>query len=1191
MGEVWSGSHRAHGIPVAIKVIRRNWIDERVYLDAFAREVRAVASLDHPGIVSVYDHGRAATAVTTPWGEELEQGSPYLVMEYVERGSLDELLDVMTWPLVRHITLGVLDALGHAHARGVVHKDLKPGNVLLTSDASGAVCLKLTDFGVAHALTPKVAGDLTSDHGAVSAGTPAYMPPEQIVGQWRDYGPWTDLYALGCMVWELCTGAPPFDADTLSRLAALHLFNEPPRLTPRFEVPDGLERWLRRLLRKNLWERYPTTADAAWALTVLEPGASTAPTWEALDLELGTRHALDVQTTRPFEELEPTAPMNPRVFTVLGWGDAVRAVDARERVATLDPPEAHDAHDLPPLSPTGALPSLRPPFPQDWRRPEHSRASRPLLGAGLGLYGLREIRLVGRHAERDHLWGALSQARHEGRPRAVLMRGPSGVGKSRLVEWLCVRAQESGAAAASRASHEPFGGPSQGLERMLTDDLRAHGLREQDLLRRLLATLERDAPELSADAATQEAAALASLMHGGEAVDLGPRAPRVRLGSDRERFAVLTRHLRRRSRHRPLILWLDDVQWGDASLNFARQLLDARHDDLPVLIALTVREDLLAERHAEASHLADLARRGDVLELDVAPLPDDDHRALIAELLVFDDALVDQIAQRTRGNPLFAVQLIGDWVERGILEPSDSGFTLRPGATAQLPDDVHALWRQRIGRLMHDHLHGEPARQARAALEIAAALGLEVDAREWRTALDLAHVSPPAELVQLLVEQRLARQTQTGFSFVHAMLRESLERLAHDAGDALSHHACCAGALRALYGAHALGHAERVAAHLREAGRVEQALEPLLDASYQAQLMGHYARAERALNQHDEATRELELTPNDPRRLRAEAQRAWLDWLRAPPGGGAASRVTSDMDSIQDRALAADVHDVVGECLRWRGLVARFAQDFETSLALLERAYARFQLADSPEGIARTALSMAVALRALGRLDEAELMLVGAIEAADSCGLYVLLPRCFGNLAEVSMLRGDWPKARQRFERAAQVASTAGDRKAQAFALTGQGDVAMTYQDWDAADARYAEAERLFSTLGSHYRHWARLERACVWVLADDPDRAEPHLRSFLSRHSGRDLHQDALAHLGLACVAGARDDWGGFGSHFGAAQNLLARTDASRPVFVQLADHAAELAAGGEHPRLARAAEAFALRQELALDRDEEEE
>jgi serine/threonine protein kinase len=152
MGVVWQGAHRLAGAPVAVKVISHAWSREPGAQAAFRREVRAIASLAHPGIVTVHDVGEVDERAAAASGGRLIARSPYLAMELLPHGNLERLLPVIDWPLLRQLAHDLLGALGHAHAHGVVHCDVKPQNVLLAEGPGGRLTVKLTDFGVAHAL-------------------------------------------------------------------------------------------------------------------------------------------------------------------------------------------------------------------------------------------------------------------------------------------------------------------------------------------------------------------------------------------------------------------------------------------------------------------------------------------------------------------------------------------------------------------------------------------------------------------------------------------------------------------------------------------------------------------------------------------------------------------------------------------------------------------------------------------------------------------------------------------------------------------------------------------------------------------------------------------------------------------------------------------------------------------------------
>ena len=139
MGEVWRGEHRAQGLPVAIKIITTHRARDPEYVEAFEREVESVASLMHPGIVTVFDYGEISATQSEQTEGRFVEGSPYLVMEYVDGRPLDKIEGRLDWPLMRLILLQILDGLAHSHARELVHRDLKPGNVLVCDDPDAAL--------------------------------------------------------------------------------------------------------------------------------------------------------------------------------------------------------------------------------------------------------------------------------------------------------------------------------------------------------------------------------------------------------------------------------------------------------------------------------------------------------------------------------------------------------------------------------------------------------------------------------------------------------------------------------------------------------------------------------------------------------------------------------------------------------------------------------------------------------------------------------------------------------------------------------------------------------------------------------------------------------------------------------------------------------------------------------------------
>ena len=268
MGEVWRGVHVDSGQDIAVKVLMRRGAARPQYVSAFRHEIASVAALSHPNIVHVLDHGLVTKEAEVASRHRMSAGSPYLVMEYASHGSLADYTNSLRWGELRAILLTILDALAHAHARGMIHRDLKPQNVLVGCEHG----LALTDFGLAHTLY-----DVDQSEERAGWGTPAYMAPEQFRALWRSYGPWTDLYALGVMAYELATGKLPFVADKHWALGRAHIMFPVPPMTPLFEVPDGFERWVEHMMQKLPRDRFQFAADAAYALERLELSSPQNP--------------------------------------------------------------------------------------------------------------------------------------------------------------------------------------------------------------------------------------------------------------------------------------------------------------------------------------------------------------------------------------------------------------------------------------------------------------------------------------------------------------------------------------------------------------------------------------------------------------------------------------------------------------------------------------------------------------------------------------------------------------------------------------------------------------------------------------------------------------------------------------------------------------------------------------------------
>lgn len=1149
MGEVWSGVSRRRRIPVAVKVLTGDAAREPKFIAGFRNEVRAVAGLDHPSIVPVYDFGEIPPEAEAASEGRLPAGSPYVAMELLEGGALSRLVGKLTWPEIKQILLLLLDALSYAHSHGLVHRDLKPGNVLLSRTGSG---LKLTDFGLAHAVEREsLAGEKGQLHG-----TPAYMAPEQWEGRWRDYGPWTDLYALGCVAYVLVTGQPPFGAvPSLPKMMTLHLRKQPPSLPPEAPVPAGLGPWIRRLLEKEPGRRYRVAADAAWALLRLDEPVASAP--------------------GPYAPLRLASPP---------WVEAMRLatrVDPEETTRRAPPPfepiEGAAGSALPPP------PVVPPPVPLTWRRPAEPGVHRRLAGVGsLGLWGLRAIPLVGREAERDRLWEALRGIDRSGRGRAMVLHGPAGCGKTRLAEWLCARADEVGAATVFRAVHGPVPTPRDGIIPAVARVLRTTGLSRQEVVARLV-RMARGFRAL----AGSDPGPLAELLAPTTAAERAAGAGTVRFETPAERHAVLRRLLERMARERPVIFWMDDAQWGVDALAFADHLMAAQEETpFRVLVLLTVREEALAERDRERELFETLVARPGVGRIEVGPLPPADRPALVRELLGLEGTLAAQVERRTGGNPLFAVHLVGDWVQRGILEPSGYGFRLRPGAEAPLPDDLHQVWAGRVARLLEElGSSGDDGPELRA-LELAAILGSEVNDEEWRLACGEEGIAPSPRLVDALLGSRLARAVaggpHGGWSFVHGMLRESLERRAREAGRWAEHHRACA---RMLVGISTPGTAARLGRHLVEAGDLAAGLPRLIAGATECIDRGEIRQADLLLAEGESCLKRLEAPRDDDRWGTTWLLRARVAGL----GGDARARAEWGRRTME----AADRYGWAGlgaAASIERGMALGNLGDSSGSRLLLEEAARLAAEIGDRALLARARSAMAQALLLSGELDAAGTCARAALETAGETGDDDLAAEALLTLSFVEKQAGLLAEAAERAERARERLERRGRRSGVAYALVQQGEVARLQGDLATAERCYREALSVHRALGHGHASHEEANLGLVLLAQGRYGEARTTLERVLGTFDGSGhLPMVGAMHAGLLPCVAAAGDWDAFDVHLAEALRIFGETRFADVDNARLAALAADLARGAGETRRARGALALAAAQWFGLGRDEE--
>lgn len=242
MGTVFLALDTSLGRNVALKVPRTGLSDNVDFMKRFHREARAAGSLNHPNICRVFDVGEV-------------DGTPYITMEYIDGKPLSQLIDSSRMQSVEYVLQllrTVAEAVSHAHTHGVIHRDLKPGNIML--NAKGVPCVM--DFGLARMVEQPGESRLTMEGHIL--GTPAYMAPEQVAGRQSEIGPRSDIYSFGVILFELLTGRLPFDGNTAEILARV-LRDRPPvpsRLRP--ELNEDADELCLRMMEKAPRLRYPS---------------------------------------------------------------------------------------------------------------------------------------------------------------------------------------------------------------------------------------------------------------------------------------------------------------------------------------------------------------------------------------------------------------------------------------------------------------------------------------------------------------------------------------------------------------------------------------------------------------------------------------------------------------------------------------------------------------------------------------------------------------------------------------------------------------------------------------------------------------------------------------------------------------------------------------------------------------------
>jgi tetratricopeptide (TPR) repeat protein len=1218
MGRVFRAKDLRDGGIVALKVLR----DESGDVDAtarFQREIDALARLEHPAIVPYVAHG-------------LDGESPYLAMRWVEGEELRARLKRATLDATATVTVAtrLAAALAHAHKRGIMHRDVKPSNILLQGGAlEGAM---LIDFGLAR----NANDELTRTNALV--GTPTYMAPEQVRN--IDVSPAVDVFALGCVIYQCLAGTTPFHAKGATAVLTRVLFDEPASLASVAHVPPALAELVGRMLRKTASER-PTMQEAFEALEGFDEerlrprvarrqkqalGATEQRVVSVIVAgepsvtnENDTLRQARVSAQADLTELQRVATRfdgdmkwlpNGTVVVLFAATSHGAATDLAARAAECALELARHLENVPLMLATGRAEAgegvpvgeavdravALTPMPGSVRVDNVTAA---LLDASFALEAHWEGTLlrgrraapalrtllgkptpcVGRDAELGMLDGIVAQSASESVARAIVVTAPAGAGKSRLrYELLArVRARDDAGAWMARGDSVSGGAP--------------FGMIAQ-LVRQTANILEGEPVETSRVKLLARVSEHRVASFLGEMIQANfDAADDIQLQAARRDPMLMGDQIQRafvdfvdaECRNKPLVIVLEDLQWGD----------------VPSVTALDAALRVCAERPLTVIGLGrpELNERFPSLwsERGVQPLPLTPLSKKAAERLVRDvlesvsPDVVDRIVEKASGNAFYLEELI-----RGVAE-----------GRGDMPPTIVAMVQSRLGTLDGD---------ARRILRAASVFGETFWEGSVRALLGDDVRNVPGSLDELVRREILSRRAQsrlsgeTEYTFRHALLREGAYAMLTEPDRVLGHRLAAE-----WYEQLGEGSAMVVAEHFAKSGD-ERAIGAYLRAAEQAlegsDLAGAIDRAQRGIDlgaagetlgslllvraqahhwrgesveMERAAAAAVELLPEGDARwaeammlLGVAKQRLGrteelttvarqLFRLLAEGGQGdrnalarAGGRVASLLFFAGKQDLAGDMLDIAEEAARAGGIEvqarihqarapqARQAGRPADALAHAEAAEASYRLAGDARNTCMMCGIRGFALSELGAYEEAERVLVEALTMAERLGLSTVAAVARSNLGMVYLHLGRHEEA-ETIERAALAEVESRDRRHEGGS---RAYLAMILRDAGNLELAEREARQAVALLESApaLRPLGGATLASILLASGRAEEALVQAREAMRwLDAGGNIEEgDALLRLTLARALVASGDRDAARSVIADAQSrLIARADA----------------------------------------------
>jgi eukaryotic-like serine/threonine-protein kinase len=1106
MGEVWRGTHVAQGIPVAIKVLTAVGSTDPLFLSCFQNEVKASASLDHPTIIQVYDQGIITPEVEEETDGQLIAGSPYLAMQLAANGSLRALRGKLEWEQVWRILLRLLEGLAHAHARGLVHRDIKPSNILLMRKSGG---IKLTDFGLAAAFE---GGD---EEHRITMGTPGYMAPEQVSGVERDIGPWSDLYALGCLAVALTTGRPPFYGLTPEETLNAQLYSPLPTLSHKCDVPDGFDEWISRLLEKNYLSRYTRAADAAWGLRQLVDESD-----RGLRLQLSPNQQM-VSTVVSVDD-EPSCAS--RIMTISNL-----SIPLSEHTQTKVIEKSGESNSPAPM----AMPKLRPdahvafrpdrpPTPDSWRTSERPLRTPTLLGTGLGLFGMKFLPMVGREKEQDELWKELKLCIKNRRSRAVIISGTEGSGKSRLAIWLAQRSHEVGASSNIRGYFSNPQGSNFGLAPMLKRFLRAEGC-------------DRETSKARVSSHMHSLGTTNTLEIDNITEVLGPFKNETsdyesRFSREVERFSAIRMFMEAQCKIRPMVMILDDAHLSEPALKFAEHILSSQErTPLPILMLITMSPEGVPPECRTS--IRRLVKRTDVETLNIAALALEHRRHLVQEMLGLDADLAAMVEAKTGGNPHFAVQLVGEWVEKGLLMHGATGFSIPEGKLPPIPRSWESVWTRRLDEAL------EEIPDPKAA-EVAAVLGVDIDHKEWRATCGLLDIVIPPLLLPKLMNHHLAKGNRfTGqWSFSHSLVKEALIAQARTTGDLKNIHLAASKALSNSASPHI---STRLGRHLMAASEYEKAAESLLAGAKEHQHLGMSNQALAILKQREECLSTIGVDQQDERWLNGWIARANIHRSQKQQYFEAMALFSKVLENAPSSSAGnlcrAEAEIGITRISRMQG---RYKE------ARMHAQRAALVASESPRLLARIKSMEGLTCMEMGLMEESRSLLTEARSLAAKCGDDITVNIVNMDLAQLYRSTGETEPARLMLIEAKKFFANMNRGLLVGRCANDLGEIARLDDRIDDAEAYYREALAINDSAGAESAFVVHMNLGIILAGRGHTTSAQEHVELAnleIIRLGLAGLH--GCSYVIMALIAAHRKDWSGWDHALKRASDLLSES------------------------------------------------